>query len=52
MLSRRLTSELHYVLASFNDFYEDAASKSLRLPREKHFEPTLNLKKRPEHPVF
>ena len=23
----------------FSDFYEDAASKSLRLPREKHFEP-------------
>ena len=23
----------------FDDFYEDAASKSLRLPREKHVEP-------------
>ena len=52
MLSRRLTSELQYVLAIFSDFYEDAVSKSLRLPHEKHFEPTLNLKKRPETLVF
>ena len=48
MLSKRLTSELHYVLAIFSDFYEDAVSKSLRLPHEKHFQPTLNPKKRPE----
>ena len=36
MSSRRLTSELQYVLATF---YADAASKPLRLPDEKHFEP-------------
>ena len=48
MLSRRLASKLQYVLAILNDFDDDAASKSMRLPHEKHFEPTLNLKKRPE----
>ena len=39
MLTRRLTSEVQYVLACFSDIYEDAASKSLRAPREKQFEP-------------
>ena len=50
MLSRRLTPELQYVLAIFSDFYEDAASKSLRLPHEKHFEATLNPQKTSRDP--
>ena len=39
MLTRHLTSELQYDLDRFSDVYMDALSKSLRLPREKHFEP-------------
>ena len=37
MLTRHLASALQYVLAIF--IYAGAVSKSLRLPREKHFEP-------------
>ena len=36
------------ITSRFKRFYEDAVSKSLRLPREKHFE----AQKRPENPVF
>ena len=50
MLSRRLTSELQCVVAIFSDFYEDAASKSLRRPREKHFEPTFEPQKTSRDP--
>ena len=37
MLSKRLL-DLR-ITKRFSDFYEDAVSKSLRLPGEKHFEP-------------
>ena len=48
-----MASELQYVLAMFRIFvYEDAVSKSLRLPHEKHFEPNWNLKKWSETLVF